>query len=108
LPAAPCAQLTERFVPAINTPSWFAPSASGLNIIIVGRLVIETFVVPDPRLTLDQIEAVQQEVVALLGWDRKKEKTVENEDAGTPVADAGVPPAQGRDLKDGFYSKDAT
>ncbi|MBN1557604.1 MAG: hypothetical protein JW951_05605 [Lentisphaerae bacterium] len=33
----------------------------------------ETFLIPDPQLRLDQLEAVQQEVAAMLGWQRNPE-----------------------------------
>jgi hypothetical protein len=31
----------------------------------------ETFLIPDPRLRLDELEHVEREVAALLGWDQK-------------------------------------
>jgi hypothetical protein len=40
----------------------------------------ETFLVPDPRLRLDQLETVQQEVIAMLGGPAKK-----NEPAAPPA-----------------------
>ncbi len=63
----------------------------------------ESFVVPDPRLRLDQLESVQEEVMAMLGGDQ------EQEDEGPPeppAADAEIRSGKAAGLKDGFYTKD--
>jgi hypothetical protein len=63
----------------------------------------EMFLIPDPRLRLDQLETVQQQVVTLLGGD-KKEAPPKDEKPAPPPADAAVPMSGG---KAGFYSKEA-
>jgi hypothetical protein len=63
----------------------------------------ESFLIPDPRLRLDQLESVQEEVVGMLGGDRKPEEQAPDE---TPPADADAPAEKTAGLKDGFYTKD--
>lgn len=41
----------------------------------------ETFFIPDPELTLDQIDAVQQEMALKLGWIKPEEPTGDMEDS---------------------------
>lgn len=40
----------------------------------------ETFVISDPHLRLDQLETVQQEVAAMLGWTKEKAEGEEREE----------------------------
>jgi len=61
----------------------------------------ETFLIPEPSLQLDQLEEVQQEVVALLG--ARDDAEAEPVPEPPPPAE---PPAESPDnLRDGFYSK---
>ena len=49
------------------------------------RKTAETFVIPDPRLRLDQLQEVQREIVALLGGDEASPPPA------APAADQGTP-----------------
>ena len=62
----------------------------------------ETFVIPDPRLRLDELDHVQAEVVGMLG-EKKKAPPAEEPTEPTPDTSSEQPP----DLKprDGFYTK---
>ena len=72
----------------------------------------ETFVISDPQLTLDQLEPVQRDVVALMGDPAPPEvqttDTTSAEGETTPdTPEAGEKlPAPPSGFKDGFYSKD--
>jgi hypothetical protein len=49
----------------------------------------ETFLISDPRLRLDQLESVQQEVAAMLGWN--EEKTEEKAEGGAHAGGVASP-----------------
>ena len=64
----------------------------------------ESFLIPDPRLRLDQLEGVQVQVIEMLGGDRKQGEEAPTE---APPADAEIPAGKAVGLKDGFYTQDA-
>ncbi len=63
----------------------------------------ESFLIPDPRLRLDQLESVQEEVIAMLGGDSQQEEEPPPEES--PPADADVSAGETSGLKGGFYTK---
>jgi hypothetical protein len=68
----------------------------------------ETFLVRDPRLSLDELEPVQQEVITLLGGGAEEEPAETESEPGAPAPpEPGAPPAPDRKLKDGFTSASA-
>jgi len=52
----------------------------------------ETFLIRDPQLTFDALDAVQTEVAAMLGWKRAGERAAE--DGPAEGGDSAEPPAQ--------------
>ena len=52
----------------------------------------ETFLIPDPRLRLDQLETVQQEVIAMLGGPKKTEPAPAPARAPAPASTKPPPP----------------
>ena len=54
----------------------------------------ETFLIPDPHLQLDKLEEVQQQVMDLLGWQKKDKPGTEPAEANKPETPAAEKPAE--------------
>ena len=50
----------------------------------------ETFLIPDPRLRLDQLEDVQRDVVAMLGGDEPSYHAVDSGDSNRPADEDAI------------------
>jgi hypothetical protein len=68
----------------------------------------DVFLIPEPRLRLDQLESVQQEVLGLLGARERPAAAVADAAPAQPAAPTD-PVAAGKaaGLREGFYSRDA-
>lgn len=68
----------------------------------------ETFLVPDPRLQLDEIEAVQEQVIEMLGVNEPPAPVPEPETPATATAESGTSAVPDDGLKGGFYSAETS
>lgn len=71
------------------------------------RQTQETFLVPDPRLKLDDLRSVQAEVLALLNAHENHTPSAGPAPEVSAAAAAPSESATGRPLRDGFFSSDA-